>query len=118
MVQALTKEVSIIKRKLNSVKDDEWCENNGSYYSDKLYKIKYYCGVTEIDYGSNINWQTFESAQDSEYYEHDNKDSGEPFISTIKNNNFVEYYQLAELNINRSLEKKLDSIIDLIRGIK
>lgn len=116
MVDALTKEVAIIKRKINNSKDDDWCVNDGSYYGDKLYKVKYYNGVTEVSYGSNLDWGTFETAVDreySDYYDHD-IESDEPFISTIKSDGYIEYYQLAEINLNKSIEKKLDTIINKI----
>ncbi len=114
MIESITKEIAIIKKKVNSLGDDDWCLNDGSYYGDKLYKVKYYCGVTEVSYGSKLDWQTFESAQEQEEYYHDQV-SEDPFISNTKNDNFIEYYQLAELTLSKNIEKKLESIEELIK---
>tara|TARA_R110000744_G_scaffold170264_2_gene288418 strand:- start:18931 stop:19371 length:441 start_codon:yes stop_codon:yes gene_type:complete len=116
MIESLTKEVSIIKKKVSSFGDDEWCINYGSYHKDTLYKVKYHNGETQIGYGGNLDWSTFETDLERESERHFDSDaSDEPFTSAIESDNYIEYYQLAEIKLSSKLNEKLNSIEELLR---
>lgn len=122
MITDLSKELALVKKKLNSMERDKWSENTGKYYRDKLYKVRYFGGRTDVGYGNDFDWSVLE---DTKMHLEDRHEmdiergkipKGTEFKFHLKESGFIESFQVIE--DNKEIKERLANIEESLKDLK
>lgn len=68
-------QINQVKKQVKQLSNDNWIDNDGSYYRNKFYKVKYGDGTVKSCMGGEVSFQTFDNALDREISSEDNRAS-------------------------------------------